>query len=534
MEDILGRRIPERLQTWSFPDSSEQDSIANKIAAIQITLDDTTSHISDLLITLEKLREQQNFLQHQLTSCKSLLAPIRKLPLDLLVEIFRLLDFQTTLFIGKHHRREDFKDRKAVLRWKRAGGSLRSVCSAWNTLIVNTASFWSRVKAEFDCWEHTTLLAESSGRLEGLMCTLLERSQETPLDVYIVVHRLWPLASILIKPLLKQVHRWKHLQLVLLTRQFADKGLDCLESGLRTLETLVIKAIDGPSVGLQPVKHSKWFSIVPCLNEVEYIDIPADLLKLPWKQLSRLVVYNYCNSPPGEYIEILKRATNLRTLRFGILRSQMTTWESISLHNVTSLHTANDGDLQFLAWFAFPHLSELIIHGSHSDMPPFLSQVSQTLQRLEVTDSAGQLFPAAFFNSDLHFSELKELSVTTRRCKPGEVPLRMDSVASIRNRFPKLAKLTCTIGGNIAYAEWLAVFSSFMNNSLLLNSPGEAIEILLSVGPTFPDSSIPILRDIVSAIPKATLAVTDYYSSGGEAEITLDDYLNKRTFQSLE
>jgi len=57
------------------------------------------------------------------------------------------------------------------------------------------------------------------------------------------------------------------------------------------------------------------------------------------------------------------RATNLRTLRFGILSSQMTTWKSISLPSIASLHTANNQDLQFLAWFAFPHLSELIING---------------------------------------------------------------------------------------------------------------------------------------------------------------------------
>ena len=531
MQDILDRRIPERLQIWSFPDSSEQDSITTTIAAIQIALDDTTSNISDLLMTLEKLRERQKLLQHRLASSKSLLSPIRKLPPDLLVEIFRLFDFQTILFIGKHHWCEEFVDRKAILRWNRAGSSLPSVCSAWNTLIVNTASFWNRVELEFDCWEHTTLLAESSESIEEMLYTVLERSQEAPLDVHINVHRLWPTASVVITPLLKEVHRWKYLRLVLPTRQYTDQGLECLESGLRTLETLVVSTTDGTSTAIQPVNYSNWFSVVPCLSKVEYIDIPPGLLKLPWKQASKLVVDNYCDSPPEEYIEILKRATHLRTLEFKILPSQMTTWASISLNSITSLRTFNSEGLQFLECFAFPHLSELIIHGSHSAMPLFSSQVSQTLQRLEVTGSAGKLFPAAFFNSDLHLPELTELFVTTNRYNPGEVSLRMDCIASIRNRLPKLAKFTCVIDGDIAYAEWFAVFSSLSNPSLLSDSPGQAIEILLQLRLPLPDSAIPVLRDIVSIVPNAT--VKPYHNSG-ESEVTLEEYLKKRIMQSLE
>jgi len=134
-----------------------------------------------------------------------------------------------------------------------------------------------------------------------------------------------------------------------------------------------------------------------------------------------------------------------------------------------------------------------------SSMPPFLFQVSQTLQRLKVTDSAGKLFPAAFFNSELHLPELTEFFVTTKRYNPGKVSLRMDCIASIRNRLPKLAKSTCVIDGDIAYAEWFAVFSSLSNTSIPSDSPGQAIEILLELRLPLPDSAIPVLCDSVDS-----------------------------------
>ncbi|KAK0479112.1 hypothetical protein IW261DRAFT_1564479 [Armillaria novae-zelandiae] len=115
---------------------------------------------STLRLDFRSLRKQENGIYHRLQVYRSLFAPIRRLPLDVLLHIFLLLPVDTV-------------DPNS------APWTLGSICYYWRSLYLSFPTLWSRIVV--DTGACTTLRPKSV----SMVHTSLKRSQRSPLSIFV-------------------------------------------------------------------------------------------------------------------------------------------------------------------------------------------------------------------------------------------------------------------------------------------------------------------------------------------------------------
>lgn len=119
-----------------FPSESQLRLLPTMKSDIEHDILRFDKEISRLTDVLSELQTQRARLQRQVTSCSSLLAPIRRLPPELLVEIF---SFSCVLPSN------DLTQRKISAPY-----NISHVCSYWRELSISTPNLWSRISVDLD------------------------------------------------------------------------------------------------------------------------------------------------------------------------------------------------------------------------------------------------------------------------------------------------------------------------------------------------------------------------------------------------
>ncbi|CAK5268253.1 unnamed protein product [Mycena citricolor] len=171
--------IPELLPSTAGPPSSENEAqlIVAAIADAQKKLNDLEAHIT-------ALQHQGAKLRHFISQHNSILAPIRRVPNEILTEVFRVC-------VDQDARRER----------RRVPWTITWVCARWRAVALNAPHLWRSVSIFVGGYDHA---APGPGKLE----TQLARAGAVPLSVHVhsnvEIGELYPF-----EPIYETCRRWE-------------------------------------------------------------------------------------------------------------------------------------------------------------------------------------------------------------------------------------------------------------------------------------------------------------------------------------
>ncbi|KAJ7457784.1 hypothetical protein FB451DRAFT_1274195 [Mycena latifolia] len=206
---------------------------------------------------------ERTIAQAYVEGCHSMFAPIRRLPAELLVEIFFYFLPPFPAFPSSEKKALDLLRNVDILH-------LAHVCSYWRVIAMGTTALWSSIviRNDLDCTPH---------KIRNTISLALQRSGASPLTIQLV-HAVdaKPIAQCALEQLGQHSHRWRNICLSL-----PSSTLEIfreVKGNLPLLERIYIYGIAGRELDLF-VSAPKLEAIICALPAEE---IPS---ALPWGQL---------------------------------------------------------------------------------------------------------------------------------------------------------------------------------------------------------------------------------------------------------
>ncbi|KAJ7649113.1 hypothetical protein DFH06DRAFT_558040 [Mycena polygramma] len=162
------------LRTSSIP--HDPSSYRSALSASTAALVQYDSQIESLQETLQHMRADRAKLQDYIEACQSVFSPVRRLPPEILSEIFVPFSLPADPTIRSAYSAPDLRAELADLarsQLLRASG----VCTSWRNLIIGTPKFWSNIAVRSDRWP------EESARFLAALQTCLVRGAQYPLSL---------------------------------------------------------------------------------------------------------------------------------------------------------------------------------------------------------------------------------------------------------------------------------------------------------------------------------------------------------------
>jgi hypothetical protein len=385
--EFFKQRLPNldihtRLRSWSPLAQHERDLILWHISEAE-------SYPLDSKDRIYELRLEQERFQRDLLDCSSLLAPIRSLPPEILLEIFTICSTTKISYVdpsvhptyseGLHSRANATDDGGG--RIKAPMVKLSEVCLAWWN-ISKTSSLWSSIYLNINASEENE---EDIAKVASFMATVLSRSGDHPLRVKI--HYTYPHFAEespqsscfgLMSALLDTCPRWNSAELDI------TGGINLIESSFHQFTlpmpclqflSLTLRPLSGPGYAWNPhhwdqssdqVKQC-WrhhFVDAPKLHHVIVNQAAFMAVNLPWSQLHTLQVgmgtYSRYSISQNRVNQVLPQCRALASLvwSYWSSRSIEPMLDSVITLPVTSLSIRGDGH-NIISSFQYPSLRQL-------------------------------------------------------------------------------------------------------------------------------------------------------------------------------
>ncbi|KAJ7670091.1 hypothetical protein DFH06DRAFT_1468769 [Mycena polygramma] len=321
-------------------------------------------------------------LEAHVRECQSVFSPARRLPMELLAEIFEMC-----LPVYHNHRAQSPATSGAEL--KRLAGyevlQLSQVCSRWRQVALCTSRLWSTIAVDTECWSSPLSVARGL----SLLASSLERSREHPLKLHISLSGDDPNAEAVMELLCRHAERWRHLSLC--ASGASGQHLTAVKGRLHLLKLAYLAT---PHKGLEALE------LAPALTKVVFTGRPDDVPKLPWSQILNFTFLVYPEHPS--------------TVSAALAVAQMLGADTVFRFNADLSDT--DGDVQWAPVSSDVkslHL-ELTLSDSSARAKQVLGQIFAALtlphlQRLRLTPRDGTLavwnpqqFSAFALRSSLH------------------------------------------------------------------------------------------------------------------------------------
>ncbi|THU95206.1 hypothetical protein K435DRAFT_798289 [Dendrothele bispora CBS 962.96] len=267
-------------------------------------IDDLNTEIERLETVISVLKHKREYLKDSVTNYRSLLSPIRRLPLELLtlIFLFRCRESENCF------RFDDFYIKLPAL-------VLSQVCADWRRVAFHTPAIWNDLYFRF--YDHSDhFRRRKSNLLRPLIHFCLERSSQAPLnmslDFFTFISNESDLGHIFKTVLAPTSHRWHSLKL-----WCADEGsIEALWSQameLSNLESLSISvSMLGSILDISPSLYQARH--LHCLSLIAKSDGPSDftrILAFPWTQITTLSLEAM---RIDDLLEILRRCINISKL----------------------------------------------------------------------------------------------------------------------------------------------------------------------------------------------------------------------------
>ncbi|KAJ7189074.1 hypothetical protein C8R46DRAFT_935293 [Mycena filopes] len=206
--------------------------------------------------------------------CRSVSSPVRRLPTELLAEIFDMCAPSYEGVISGTTTKTQELERVA----KKYLLQLSQVCSHWHRVAMGTPNLWSFIVLDTDAWSQ---FGHSSQTPFDLLTSSLQRGGECPLTLRIVFgHRDRNERSVL-KLLSEHSRRWRRVSMWI-----DPRSLRFLDRAKGNLGRLTFLQLECSSQRIGRESASDIFQIAPLLTNVALFDWHGETPILPWHQLS--------------------------------------------------------------------------------------------------------------------------------------------------------------------------------------------------------------------------------------------------------
>ncbi|KAJ6480744.1 hypothetical protein C8R47DRAFT_1050065 [Mycena vitilis] len=255
----------EYLRSSSVPrdPSGYQAAISASTAAL-VQYD---SQIERLQETLRRMRADRTKLQGHIDGCRSVFSPVRRLPPEILCEIFASVPdhaeawTETPADVAKTH----------LLK-------ISEVCNHWHTLVIRTSKLWSEITIHPSGWT-TATLARFLAALE--MC--LGRGRQHPLILSATLRNV-SVSPPALEFLGQHSNRWQSVDFTATPDELHTLHVKGRVNLLEKISLCIFPAGGNESV----VANTDIFLDAPRLKHVQFSSPPpvvSYLPKLPWEQL---------------------------------------------------------------------------------------------------------------------------------------------------------------------------------------------------------------------------------------------------------
>ncbi|KAK1226905.1 hypothetical protein PQX77_010121 [Marasmius sp. AFHP31] len=276
--------------------SSEQSLVSEQLRDAEKELRCHEIEINKLKAALLSLENKRSRLTHKIHQFRSLLAPIHRLPTEMLANIFK------HAIHGKSYYEQISRTQASTVF------TLSVVCGRWREIILSTPSLWSYISFQLNDWLHieeydeddmplqvATDMEVEISRLARIVQLFLKRSQSTQLDLdlnfvlispsetrsFIAVRRMCDV-------LFPTAQRWRSLNIAGQAPTFDSHALYALFSNLSSLKHL---GLPGRFWSGRPLSGCPSLTSISLREDVN----PAMLL-VPWQQVKRLDFTGYSGS----------------------------------------------------------------------------------------------------------------------------------------------------------------------------------------------------------------------------------------------
>ncbi|KAJ7189131.1 hypothetical protein C8R46DRAFT_35107 [Mycena filopes] len=211
-------------------------------------------------------------------------APVRRLPNEVLVEIFRLCESDARTEPSRDPILPQSWDHESKKELRRVGGghlvALSQVSAHWRHLVLGTPTLWSTITLDLRCWEHAVANpSRAHQQMIELLHLAIVRGQQTPLTIQVT--GAGPCHPLALQTLASAAPRWRTARFAVdseLLLHLAD-----ITGRLPLLETLQINALAEDVETLREV--GRFFASAPRLRSVAFRGPLAAIGDLPIEQL---------------------------------------------------------------------------------------------------------------------------------------------------------------------------------------------------------------------------------------------------------
>ncbi|TFK36708.1 hypothetical protein BDQ12DRAFT_713970 [Crucibulum laeve] len=303
---LMESPFKEKLGTSYVPSVSEIDEIKSYISSsLKVQLEITEAEISRTQLILDKLNLQRTSLLESVQAHQCLISPTRRLPSDIIQEIF-LQCLPTT--------------HNAVMSRKEAPIILGHICSAWREIAHNTPRLWSSIHISIPVHNNDpeNSMYKFSIRRYDAVKEWLDKSGACPLSISVMTpfyHTdtgILPFEDLLI-PLAK---RWERLKITTDRAMMGKIAMSVLDD-LHNLTHLDIAIFDP-----QPHNYGDVEVVYPQIDNLfrapnlRGLTVRSGIhhilqLPVPWVQLTELNIEYYWSLGPAQMLNILRLTQNL-------------------------------------------------------------------------------------------------------------------------------------------------------------------------------------------------------------------------------
>ncbi|KAJ7037459.1 hypothetical protein C8F04DRAFT_1393670 [Mycena alexandri] len=311
-------------------------------------LQEIDNKIAELQKTIDKLTQERDSVSTYVEAHKALISPFRRLPLDIIQEIF-------IACLPTH--------RNCVMSAVEAPVLLGRICSLWRTVSLSTPRLWARLHiAEPKQPGQTPTYEAQYAQQVANTIAWLGRSGVYPLSISLEGSQYPPSSvagsvSPFVEVILSHVSRWQHIAITASSLAL-DTVFSLTDNDVPMLETLEIEQIHGrPSlqnVSLRLLRGPKISSLALATSDISLLALP-----LRWENLTSLRLANQRAGPllppltSEAALQILSKCLRLRTCQLRLadrLLAPALEESILELPHLNSLNITCIGPTIFSPW----------------------------------------------------------------------------------------------------------------------------------------------------------------------------------------
>ncbi len=357
---------PRQLQARSdyVPSASDVHQIKESLCAIEQEVQRYDDELFRLYTLVAQRESEQRELKLNAEKCRSILAPVRRLPNEMLSEIFAQCCKQSDEDVNCISETQTL----SVM-------SISLVCSRWRSLAVSTKSLWAVFSIN--------PTAVSTFTLQCLQM-YITRSGDVPLTIQVphiyedVSATALAGASGFYDVLLDTAPKWRKMDLGSI---YFGQRLSPVKHHLKNLEELIIDS------DCLFTTDRDVFSDAPKLRTLNIAITPEAVAHtFPYHQISDLTLYIQCSY--SKFVEFLSKFPRVRNLELGAYLDDLNSIQGLAktdLGTVQNLHLNTASIIPFvIRAFTFPQLESITLNCKDTaQSPQFIPIYRQFLELLE-------------------------------------------------------------------------------------------------------------------------------------------------------